>query len=68
MHKLPITSGMTVIKTFEKMGFKKVRQRGSHGVLRKDNDVQGLVVQEDYSRNNRNSKRCSQKITGTTGR
>ena len=42
MHKLPIISGMTAIKIFEKMGFKKVRQRGSHVVLRKDN--KGCVI------------------------
>ena len=42
MHKLPIISGMTAIETFEKMGFKKVRQRGSHVVLRKDN--KGCVI------------------------
>ncbi len=42
MHKLPIISGLTTIKTLEKMGFKKVRQKGSHVVLRKDN--KGCVI------------------------
>lgn len=42
MPELPRISGANAIKVFEKLGFKVVRQRGSHVVLRKlDN---GCVV------------------------
>lgn len=42
MPKLPHTSASVVLKTLERMGFQKVRQRGSHVVMRKGND--GCVV------------------------
>ena len=42
MPELPRVSGNDVIKIFEKLGFKTVRQRGSHVVLRKDN--KGCVI------------------------
>ena len=35
MPKLPFISGNEAIKVFEKLGFKIVRQKGSHVVLRK---------------------------------
>jgi predicted RNA binding protein YcfA (HicA-like mRNA interferase family) len=35
MPKLPIISGKKAISTFEKMGFIKSRQTGSHVVLKK---------------------------------
>lgn len=35
MPKLPRISGLETIKAFEKMGFTKVRQRGSHVVMKK---------------------------------
>ena len=34
MPKLPILSGAEIIKTLEVLGFRLVRQRGSHVVLR----------------------------------
>jgi predicted RNA binding protein YcfA (HicA-like mRNA interferase family) len=37
MPKLPIISGKKAVKVFEKLGFKIVRQKGSHIVMRKGN-------------------------------
>jgi len=42
MPDLPHISGNEAINVFEKMGFKVVRQRGSHVVLRKDD--RGCVI------------------------
>jgi len=42
MPKLPRISGADAIKTFEKLGFASVRQKGSHVVLRKED--RGCVV------------------------
>jgi predicted RNA binding protein YcfA (HicA-like mRNA interferase family) len=36
MPKLPVVSGEQAIRAFEKLGFRRVRQRGSHVVSRKD--------------------------------
>jgi len=42
MPELPRISGKQAIKNFERLGFKIVRQRGSHVVLRKEN--RGCVI------------------------
>ena len=42
MPELPIISGDVAIKVFESLGFKIVRQRGSHKVLRKKD--RGCVI------------------------
>ncbi len=42
MPKLPRISGDEAIKVFEKMGFKVVRQKGSHVVLRRSDS--GCVI------------------------
>ena len=42
MPELPHVSGNNAIKIFESFGFKIVRQKGSHVVLRKDN--KGCVI------------------------
>ena len=42
MPKLPVLSGVQVIKGLERLGFEQVRQRGSHVVLRKG--AAGTVV------------------------
>jgi predicted RNA binding protein YcfA (HicA-like mRNA interferase family) len=42
MPELPRISGNHAIKIFESMGFKVVRQKGSHKVLRKEN--RGCVI------------------------
>ncbi len=35
MPKLPVLSGVDVIKALERLGFGQVRQRGSHVVMRR---------------------------------
>ena len=42
MPDLPNVSGKNAIKIFESLGFKVVRQKGSHVVLRKEN--KGCVI------------------------
>lgn len=42
MPELPRISGDQAIKLFEKLGFKVVRQKGSHVVLRKED--RGCVI------------------------
>jgi predicted RNA binding protein YcfA (HicA-like mRNA interferase family) len=42
MPELPRISGKEAIRVFEKLGFRQVRQKGSHVVLRKD--ARGCVV------------------------
>ena len=42
MPKLPRTSGKRCIKALEKMGFKSVRERGSHVVMKRE--TSGCVV------------------------
>jgi predicted RNA binding protein YcfA (HicA-like mRNA interferase family) len=37
MPKLPVVSGEETIRALEKLGFEKIRQRGSHVILRKGN-------------------------------
>lgn len=42
MPELPRISGKEAIRAFERLGFRQVRQKGSHVVLRKD--AKGCVV------------------------
>ena len=42
MPKLPRTSGAAVVKALERLGFTKIRQSGSHVVMRRD--ANGCVV------------------------
>ena len=42
MPKLPRTSGATIIKTLERPGFAKIRQSGSHVIMRRG--PKGCVV------------------------
>ncbi len=46
MPKLPLISGEKAIRTLEKLGFNKVRQKGSHVILKKKlpNEEIGCVV------------------------
>ena len=39
MPKLPLISGTKALKAFARLGFVKMRQRGSHVVLRRGADV-----------------------------
>lgn len=36
MPKLPVLSGADVIKALERLGFERLRQRGSHVILRRE--------------------------------
>ncbi|MDA1086447.1 MAG: type II toxin-antitoxin system HicA family toxin [Verrucomicrobia bacterium] len=42
MPELPRISGKQAIRTFELLGFRQVRQKGSHVILRRD--TKGCVV------------------------
>lgn len=42
MPRLPVLSGQEVVKILERLGFRQVRQRGSHVVMRRDGT--GCVV------------------------
>ncbi len=42
MPELPRISGREAIRAFERLGFRQVRQRGSHVVLRREN--KGRVI------------------------
>ena len=42
MPKLPRTSGATIIKALERLGFMKIRQSGSHVIMRRG--PKGCVV------------------------
>ena len=42
MPKLPRTSGATVVRALERLGFEKVRQSGSHVIMRRGS--KGCVV------------------------
>ena len=42
MPKLPRVSGAEALKALQRLGFEKVRQSGSHAVVRKD--AKGCVV------------------------
>jgi predicted RNA binding protein YcfA (HicA-like mRNA interferase family) len=42
MPELPVISGHEAVRAFEKLGFRRVRQRGSHVVLRRGD--KGCVI------------------------
>jgi predicted RNA binding protein YcfA (HicA-like mRNA interferase family) len=42
MPKLPHASGLEVLRTLERLGFQKVRQSGSHVIMKRDS--KGCVV------------------------
>ncbi len=44
MNKLPILTGLEIIKTLEKNGFIVIRQKGSHVFLRQKNNNRTTVV------------------------
>ena len=44
MPKLPVLSGIEVIKILKKIGFEPVRQKGSHIILRNISNPQKAVV------------------------
>lgn len=44
MHKLPLLSGEEICKILFKAGFKFIRQKGSHAILKKEGTPTLLVV------------------------
>ncbi len=44
MPKLPLISGAETVKTFERAGWRKDRQRGSHVVMLKAGEIASLSV------------------------
>ncbi|MBI5461283.1 MAG: type II toxin-antitoxin system HicA family toxin [Gammaproteobacteria bacterium] len=44
MPALPTLSGRELVRVFESLGWKSVRQRGSHIILVKDNHIATLSV------------------------
>jgi len=51
MSKLKRLSGEEAIKRLEKLGFKRVRQRGSHVVLKKQTSDEEIGCVYHYTRN-----------------
>ena len=48
MSKLPIISGLKAVKAFSKLGWKPIRQKGSHIILmREDSDVTLIIPLHD---------------------
>lgn len=48
MPKLPLISGLKALKAFARLGFAKMRQRGSHAVLRRGALRQAKVSEEEF--------------------
>ena len=44
MQKLPLLSGRSVVKVFERLGWEVARQRGSHIILVKEGHIATLSV------------------------
>lgn len=47
MERLPILSGEKIIRLFEKIGYREIRQRGSH--IRLENENRPPITVPDYS-------------------
>lgn len=50
MPELPVVSGAEIIRTLESLGFRVVRQRGSHVMLRRNSDVCVLPLHREVKR------------------
>lgn len=50
MPELPVVSGAEVIRTLESLGFRVVRQRGSHVMLRRNSDVCVVPLHREVKR------------------
>jgi predicted RNA binding protein YcfA (HicA-like mRNA interferase family) len=44
MPSLPVISGRKTVRAFEKLGWQVARQRGSHIIMVKDNEIATLSV------------------------
>jgi len=50
LPELPVVSGAEVIRTLESLGFRVVRQRGSHVMLRRNSDVCVVPLHREVKR------------------
>jgi predicted RNA binding protein YcfA (HicA-like mRNA interferase family) len=50
MPKLPVLSGQEIIKMLEQLGFERVRQRGSHVVMRRGSNGCVIPLHEEVKR------------------
>lgn len=51
MPKLPVVSGKELIKAFEKIGFVFIRQKGSHVIMKhQDNRVVTIPLQKEIKK------------------
>jgi predicted RNA binding protein YcfA (HicA-like mRNA interferase family) len=50
LPELPVVSGAEIIRTLESLGFRVVRQRGSHVMLRRNSDVCVLPLHREVKR------------------
>jgi len=46
MPKLPVISGAEAVKVFERAGWRKDRQRGSHVVMLKSGEIASLSIRQ----------------------
>lgn len=62
--KLPIISGKQLMIFFSKNGFQFIRQRGSHMVMRRNNEPHTILVIPDHSELDRGTLRSIIKDSG----
>jgi predicted RNA binding protein YcfA (HicA-like mRNA interferase family) len=65
MPQVPILSGREVVKVFEKFGWEKVRQKGSHIILVKQGQYTTLSV-PDHKEIARGTLRALIRLSGIT--
>jgi len=65
MPEIPLLSGRDVVRTFEKFGWRRVRQRGSHIILVKEGQYVTLSV-PDHKEIARGTLRSLIRLAGLT--
>ena len=50
MPRLPVASGQEVVKALTKLGFQKVRQRGSHVIMRRGSAGCSVPIHREVKR------------------
>jgi predicted RNA binding protein YcfA (HicA-like mRNA interferase family) len=50
LPELPVVSGAELVRVLEKLGFRVVRQRGSHVMLRRNSDVCVVPLHREVKR------------------
>ncbi len=66
MPPLPIISGRDCIRALEKTGFRVVRQRGSHVIVRSDTSVPRTISVPDHATLDRGTLRSIIRQAGLT--